>query len=112
MSDQIDTGYAEPPEQWIVAHQVQPTGRVSLSAALAATPFEPKLQEAATGSHTPAAAPPLSYDVTTHQEGRAAAAEAKLAAVPWLAIEHICGLGWAGVAPAAGGNAGDHHTGA
>lgn len=25
MSDQIDTGYAEPPEQWIVAHQVQPT---------------------------------------------------------------------------------------
>lgn len=25
MSEQIETGYAEPPEQWIVAHQVQPT---------------------------------------------------------------------------------------
>lgn len=24
MSDQIDTGYADPPEQWIVAPQVQP----------------------------------------------------------------------------------------
>lgn len=94
MSDQIDTGYAEPPEQWIVAHQVQPTrcptcGTVHLGAAC-----EPAV--ARTGSHPHAARPGAMATVAESHgelvnrlhtaEARVSVLESQLAAIPWGAI--------------------------
>lgn len=104
MSDQIDTGYAEPPEQWIVAHQVQPTRCPSCGTVHAAAPYAPTPMTAAGGGAHPHAARPGAMASVAESHGELVdrchraearceilrseltAAREQLAAVPWEAL--------------------------